>query len=184
MTRPEPQGPISEPMAKLRLALAASAAFQTFSKQLDSVSAQKRIHSEDLPLPLTSEGLISAESLAEIRPFAQLEIPDGGLFLTRNSESPGIQGFDLGVTVHCTLEQNLPDYQRADPERAALEFRNLVGLMAQQVFEASGVFPYADVAAVSLIAAPYRANRKQSPGLGDCYTATLAFTIGTGSEGG
>jgi len=184
VTRRTPAGPISTPIDKVRLAIADSDAARAFLDVSDRLDALGRIHGQILPVKLNRDGEITRAALDELRPFIQVETPDGGVTLLRNSSSQTGQGFNLSVVVHATFEQATPAGFEGDNEGGDIDFANAVGQTMQQVFAMSGVYPYADINAAELSTAPFRGNAKRNPTLGDCFAAIVEFRIGQGSEGG
>lgn len=189
MTRPAAIGPISIPIQKVRLALAHSQAFQQFVGLDTPAKAEAKAFGPWLPAKVDPDtGLIPVAELDALRPFAQIEIPDGGCGFTRNSEShptttTAAQDFDLTATVQVTLERALPDTFHDDIEGAEIAFANAVGEIMRQAFSNSGVAPFGDIVSVSLVSAPYASNRRLNQALGDCMAATIQFILGTGGAG-
>lgn len=177
MTIPAAAHCLSEPEDKVADCLASLASFRTWTNTADAAEAKDRIyHDIILTADEEREDTLARERLEQVRPYAQIYWDTFSLVRTAHQSTYGAPTFELKLD----FEDNFPEQYRSEPRAAERAFKNSIGEIVYDLFQACTGHPYQELAALRMTQGVGRCDPKEVQSKGDFLFIQFTIQLGGG----
>ena len=178
-----PSGPISLVEQRLKVLLANSATWQTWTGSANATAALDTIYLNALPKPAAADGY-ALDELQTYRPFAVIATDEAEGFAKAKFAEGSSFSFDESGRMTLTIEADIAAGDVDDDAEASMKFKNNLGNVLAEIaalagtegtIEVDGNPMYLRVTNISVDAGPYRSDEDQVPTEGDFYMVQIGI---------
>ncbi len=166
----DPAGKLSITMETLRDMLASCTAFQTWTGETTAAGAEDHIYLDDLDPPAGEE--YTANEWANVRPFCIISMPSWG------SERIATNTPRFSGTLEIDLVQTVPEAIADDPAEVALQFRNSMGQILDELLTLDLTAQTLEIVEVEQRGSVGRTHPKDTATYGDAIGVTFYLRFG------